>query len=142
MTKLQILTSPSHPVVGFDYINLQPTEQLDSKLSSYSDNQCELILAAELIDQVESENINEILSKICSKLRLGGKLVVGGTDLNLFCKSVNNDLINEKSASHHVGACKSMLTISSVEKLLAGLGLQLEYSRINGTTYEVSGIRR
>lgn len=115
-------------VIAFDdYINFM----------DISNNECEEILATDVLDSFSIDKVNECIVSLVNKLRLGGKLVVGGKDIRLFCRSVLNNMISEVDASHILKSTKSMPPINSVLEIITSLGLQIVTSTINGIHFEI-----
>jgi hypothetical protein len=110
-------------------------------LSTLSDNECENILANEIIDYVSIENIMSVVQQIVKKLRLGGTLVIGGTDIRLFAKNVSNCLIGEGEASQIIKEKLSMTNPQKIIGLLSQLGLKVQSSIISGVHYEITAVR-
>jgi hypothetical protein len=110
-------------------------------LNNISDNECEFILASEIMDVCDSDDIEKFLPSLLKKLRLNGILVIGGTDIRLFCKHVVNSLINEKEASNIIKQCKSMTNVNSMREYISQLGLKIKTLQITGTHYEITATR-
>ena len=72
---------------------------------------------------------------------MGGSLVVGGTDVRLFSKSVINGIIPENEASSVVNLAKSMSTNDNTIDIIKSLGMQIESTQINGYHYEIKAKR-
>jgi hypothetical protein len=106
-----------------------------------SDNQSVFILAGDVLDEFPIEKTQECLKLILQKLRLGGKLVIGGTDIRLFCKSVINSLITKENASNTIFNCKSMTDIETVLLLIRSAGLNVITTQTNGVHYEITAER-
>ena len=140
MTKLQILTKDEAPIGGFDYVKMDYVP-LTQKLQEFSDNECELIIAQNIIDDSEPEALGENLMAITNKLRVNGRIVVGGIDLRMFCKNVTNNVIDESSARDCVSKVKSMMNLASAENIVKSLNLTVVHSKMNGFRYEISAVR-
>jgi len=137
--KLQIIEDESQKIEGFETVFLnQQNQQLN--LDNIPDNSCELIITKNALDN--TYNAKESLAKICSKLRIGGSVVVSGVELRCFFKNVINGIVNEESASALVGKNLSISTIGSVKEFLRSLNLFIKSSTINGVVYEVTAERR
>lgn len=144
--KIQLLTNKDEAIKGFTPIIYQPTENSDFVdplliLQNVVDNECEFIMANEIIDDFELSKITGVLQRLISKLRLNGELVVGGTEIRLFCKNVVNDLIDESSGSEIIKTKKSMTSMNSVLKILESLGLKVKLTQMNGIHYEITCVR-
>jgi predicted SAM-dependent methyltransferase len=112
-----------------------------NNLLTLSDNECEFILAGEVLDDFPKQEALNIIKSLLSKLRINGTLVIGGTDLRVFCKSVINGLIDENNASEFIKAKQSMSNCKEVTEMLKQLGLKIQSSRITGTHYEITTVR-
>jgi hypothetical protein len=114
-------------------------EQID--LSAISDNECVEILASEILDEFQIHNIGQVIQLLLSKLRIGGKLIIGGTDVLLFCKAVQDGSISEQDYCNIISSKKSMTQTNIVLDTLRQLGLTIEVSDINGIHFEAT-VRR
>ena len=110
-------------------------------LSDISDNECSFILAGDALDSFSQENIPIFIQNLTKKVRMGGSLVVGGTDVRLFSKSVINGIIPENEASSVVNLAKSMSTNDNTIDIIKSLGMQIESTQINGYHYEIKAKR-
>jgi hypothetical protein len=81
------------------------------------------------------------VQQIVKKLRLGGTLVIGGTDIRLFAKNVSNCLIGEGEASQIIKEKLSMTNPQKIIGLLSQLGLKVQSSIISGVHYEITAVR-
>lgn len=136
--KIQILTGNSSPIEGYGHFRV---ENESINLSILSDNECEFILANEAVDDFSTENIAVATQAIVKKLRLGGTIVIGGTDVRLFSKAVVNCTINETDASSIIKSKRSMSTAENIINLMSRLGLKVQNSVMSGIHYEVTAIR-
>ena len=134
--KLQIIEDESQKIEGFETIITSQNLNLDN----VPDNSCEIIVAKQALDSTASAQ--ESLRKICSKVRLGGSVVISGTELRCFFKNVINGMIDENSASVLVGKSLSLSSVDSVKNGLRSLGFFIKSSIINGVSYEVTAERK
>jgi hypothetical protein len=135
--KIHIVDNQEKAISGFATVLFK---NLDSDFDQISNNSCELILANDIFDYVESKEILETIQKLLLKLRLGGKMVVGGKDLYLFCKSVKNHLISDEQASELISKSKSLINHSVVQEMITKLGLKYT-TQLNGIHYEITAFR-
>lgn len=131
--KIQVVDNPSKTITGYDPVVFS---KIDEYFASIPNNSCELILANEVFDYVESAEIPTVIQKLLLKLRIGGKMILGGKDINMFCKSVKNGLISEQDASNIIANTKSLVSYKIVENIVAQLGLKYT-TQLNGVSYEV-----
>lgn len=110
-------------------------------LNAISNNECTEILANDILDEFRIENIGSVIQALLSKLRIGGKLVLGGTDILLFCKAVQDGSLSEAEYSNIIASKQSMTQAPLVLETLRGMGLNVEIYDINGIHFEVA-VRR
>ena len=120
-----------HTVVSDNYINFM----------DISSNECSEILANDVLDSFSSDKIKECVISLVDKLRLGGKLVIGGKDLRLFCKSVINGMIGDKEASVILMGVNSMQSINAVRPIVESLGLKVLSTHLAGIHFELTAQR-
>jgi len=136
--KLQLLTKNQQEIEGYKVVNVT-----DGKLnlSEIIDNQCEQIFAPDVVDSFPLQNAQELISGIVSKLRLGGEIVIGGTDIRLFSKAVANGIMPYGDASTVICLSLSMSTPDMIAEVLQALNLKIENIHMNGIHYEVKAKR-
>ena len=110
-------------------------------LSQVSDNECEVIMANDVIDSFTLEKIPQLIQTLAKKMRMNGTLVIGGTDVRLLCKLVVNDQLEEAEASNIIGLIKSATSPLQIKSLLQQVGLQVISSQITGVHYELTAKR-
>ena len=136
--KIQILKENQQAIENYTKI-IVGHNQID--LSSISDNECSFILANDVIDSFSIENIDQLIKGIIKKLRINGSLVIGGTEMRLFCKNVINGSINTSQASNIINLAQSMTTLNDIVNLIKSSGLNIESTQIAGIHYEIKATR-
>ena len=136
--KLQIVKPEQESIENYTRVDVAPNT-ID--LSVAADNECTSILANDVLDSFSVENVPSLLAQLVKKIRMGGELIVGGTDIKLFCKFVVNDQIDELSATRLLGSVQSMTTLSHTVGSLTELGLKIVSSQVNGVHYEIKASR-
>lgn len=136
--KLQIVKPEQESIENYTRVVVSPNT-ID--LSTVSDNECTVVLANDILDSFSIDNIPSLLTQLAKKVRMQGELVVGGTDIGLFCKLVTNDQIDTLSAIRLLGTVQSMTTLSQTVGILAELGLNIASSQISGIHYEIKAVR-
>lgn len=137
--KLQLLRVDQEPVKGYEQIFVDTNNM---NLSAASDNECELILAPDLLDNFQGDAATQVLEALRSKLRLGGEIVVGGTDVRLFAKAVTSGVMTTHDASRLVTRNHSMSSWGDTRETLKGLGLSIKSVTLDGVHYEIKAIRQ
>lgn len=136
--KIHILKENQQQIENFKKVTVSDN-QID--LADISDNECSFILANDVLDSFSIENISPFVQSLAKKIRIQGTLVIGGTDIRLFCKYVSNGSINENEASKIIDTVKSMTTLNEAIEFVRALGLNIESTQINGTHYEIKAKR-
>lgn len=137
--KIQLVNDPSVGIEGYTLVNYAKDGL--NFLDTLSNNECEEIIANDILYHIPHTNVGDILQKFVSKLRFNGKLVLGGCDLRTFCRSVINNIISEPEALQLLQSTRSMIPCAVVTNYLNTLGLTIHSSIINGPIYEITAIR-
>lgn len=137
--KIQIIDDPKKAIENYEIVLFS---EIDKRFNEISNNECEFILANDIFDYVTTQQIPAILQFLLLKLRVGGTMVVGGKDLQMFCKHVNNGLINEETASQLISTCKSFSNYLQVRDIINSMGLFVQSIQLNGIHYEITAVRQ
>lgn len=110
-------------------------------LSEVSDNECEVIMANDIVDAFTIDKIGELVMSLAKKMRMNGTLVLGGTDIRLLCKAIVNDQITEQEGSNIISTLSSASNLALLKSALEGVGLSVLSTQIAGIHYEVTAKR-
>jgi predicted SAM-dependent methyltransferase len=132
--KIQILRDQQNLIEGYEHVVMNGAE-LD--LSRFSNNECSEIIADNILDAVPIRYMAQTLKLLTDKLRMGGKLVIGGTDLRLFCKQVLNETISPTDANAIISQCQSMTNLEEIVGLVSTTNLKIQTTNINGIHFEI-----
>lgn len=111
-------------------------------LDDVSNNSSEEIFANDVLDAIPNEFIQQSVAALVGKLRVNGRITVGGTELRLFVKSVLNQGIPEDQAMSIIRTNQSMLNFNKLCELMKSMGLEVETTTINGIHCEVKCVRK
>lgn len=111
-------------------------------LDDVSNNSSEEIFANDVLDAIPNEFIQQSVAALVGKLRVNGRITVGGTELRLFVKSVLNQGIPEDQAISIIKTNQSMLNFNKLCELMKSMGLEVETTTINGIHCEVKCVRK
>ena len=157
--KINITIGSSHFING--YLNIDPITGQDVEgaeairadvrnLDNLAmDSECKEIIAEDILDYLEKEDARAALSNWVSKLRHGGKIIVGGTDIYEACKQFYHRVIplDEFNRIIH-GTLEnpwevklSHSTLFELETELKRLGIKILKKRINGLNMIIEGER-
>lgn len=106
-------------------------------------NECVEIVAGELINFIPVSKLFDILGQISRKLRHGGKLTIGGTDLYAMSVAVINGMLNPREVNDAIysESHKAMIPMNDVADLLTKLGLVVTNRELNGISYIIQAER-
>lgn len=136
--KLQILKEGQDVIEGYHQIYVKD-QQVD--FEGISDNECLEIIANDIIDEFSIPNIGAMLGAVAKKLRLGGTLVAGGTDLRLYCHAVLDGTISEAQAGSLIEHKKSLSCTEIMLNTLRQMGFSVEVYDTMGVHFEIT-VRR
>lgn len=136
--KVNLTKSLDHSIKGYENILYLPN-YVD--LNSVTDNEAELIIANEILDYFSIDKIPELIKLLISKLRLNGSLIIGGTEISVFCKSVINGMLDEREASKYIEQNQSMTDMNNILNLLQSFNLKIQTFKFSGLIYEITTIR-
>lgn len=137
--KLQVLKAGQEGIDGYNQVVVDQPNSLE--VSHVVDNSCEEILGADVMEMFHVSNAPQLCQGLVSKLRLGGTIVVGGTDVRLFAKSVTNGLITSLEASDITTKIYSMSSPDVIKDVFNRLGLKIVNVHLDGLHYEVKAAR-
>lgn len=138
--KIHIIKQGETAIEGYKKIELLPGFMLLG-LDEVSDNEADVIFANDILDALPANVIQQTISQIATKLRLGGTLTVGGTELRTFTKNVTNQTIPEEQAVDIIRNSQSMVNVNKLSDLMRSIGLEIETTTINGLHCEVKCVR-
>lgn len=137
--KLQIIRKEQEGIQGYQLVKIDKPNSLE--LSHITDNSCEIILASDAMDSFNNSLLQKVCQSLVSKLRLGGELVLGGTDVRFFAKYTTNGALTAKEACDIVCSAYSMSTADMVREELEKLNLKVVSIHMDGLHYEVKAVR-
>ena len=137
--KIQIATSNQEHIAGYREISIK-----DGRIDfqEISDNECTYILANNILDVFPVQHTTQCVAELVKKLRLGGTLVVGGTDLRIFSLNVINGMLQPDEASNIISSVSSMNDAGTVSNIIREMNLTIVSTQISGVHYEISAERK
>ena len=138
--KIHIIKQGETAIEGYKKIELLPGFMLLG-LDEVSDNEAEVVFANDILDALPASVVQQTIAQLVSKLRLGGTLTVGGTELRTFTKNVTNHTIPEDQAIEIISNSQSMVNVNKLSDLMRSMGLKIETATINGMHCEVKCVR-
>lgn len=136
--KLQIFRTDEEKIENYQHVQCFGTP-LD--LSSVADNECESILAGDVLDMYAADVVPGVIQQLVKKLRIGGEIVLGGTEYSVFAKHIVSGGITSQAASQIIAQKKSLTNLDVIKQALKQLGLNILSTSIEGIHCEVKAKR-
>jgi hypothetical protein len=143
--KIQIITQ-STPINGYTHIN----PELGGNIQDIpcENNECVEIIADKICDYLPRNQLFKTLEYYLTKLRIGGKIVIGGTEVRELAKNLvlndNYEEFNHLLFGRYDSPWSIKTGISSVIEIsdfLASMGLKIIKKRIDRCTFIVEAHR-
>ena len=138
MTKLHIVPQGAQGIDGYDKVEVINGS---ADLSPYAMNECDFILASDILDEVQIDNIPQFIQILESRMRRGSKLVIGGTDIRLLSRAIIRGDLAADEANRLMYRGRSCLDLNSVKGILSSLNLKISTTSFQGFRYELEAIR-
>jgi hypothetical protein len=136
--KIQILNDISDCIDGYNPVFLNDGDlNIDAPNNSISN-----ILMIDVIEQIPYENIDKIIKKIRTLLRINGSVTITGIEVNCMCRDLINKNINCATFNGILHNRKSIYDCSELADKLNDVGIQVERVTLKGSTYELHAIRQ
>ena len=112
------------------------------KMDGVEDSEATEIIASDIINFTDISSINDLLSGWVKKLRHGGRIVVGGVEIDEVCKAFISKAIdvNQFNKLVHEGR-GSQITTTDLEKILINHGLTITKKRTDNFNMIIEAIR-
>lgn len=136
--KINITVTDDKFISGYNNILLQNLPDESQKIVN---NSCNEIIATNIIDYVEQEQIDGLLKLLITKLRMGGSLVISGLNLDIIVRNLLNKTLPESDFNNMIKAVRSIHSRKYVSDLLTNNNLKIYSSVTKGHIYEIVATR-
>ena len=113
---------------------LQPTDFIEDDLDMSPDGFFTIISATDILENSPSDNI---LDKLCSKLRMGGFLQLNGIDGLELCRGVYSGNITLIQYSNIIKNVRRVYSILSLKKYFADKQWKIEFAGLHQNKYNI-----
>lgn len=138
--KINITTNPSGSILGYKNIFLS-NNNFAKDIDSIINNCCEEIIFTS-VDYIPYNETENIILKILSKLRIGGRIIVSGLNFDVLVRAGISGNISEQDFSQIIEDIKSIRSRITISTFLQKNGLFIESSVSKGHIYEISATRQ
>lgn len=135
--KIQILKNISDCIDGYNPVFI---DNGDINID-VPDNSVSSILVLNSIEEIPFNLISNFLEKIKRLLRINGKIVITGVDINCLCRDLLNRTLNTKIYNEIVFNRKGIYDSKELTDALSAMGLTIEKVLLKGSTYELHAVR-
>jgi hypothetical protein len=111
-------------------------------LSGIPDNSALNIVAVDAVDSIKFDFMEKFITDIRTKIRINGKVVIGGADLSTICGNVFDGKNTSKDFNNIIYSKKSCQNMSDIIDLLISVGLTINLVQFKGFNYEVTATRQ
>ena len=136
--KAHVVNKSEENITGYQRVEVSGGA---ADFQSCSDNECTDILISNSLDSVDLNGVQDLLMQARQKLRIGGSLVVGGTDIRLLSRAVVSGSMGVAQANEVLYAKMSCSDVNTILDLLRSLGLTIISSKVAGLHYEIESRR-
>ena len=136
--KIQVVTKDDSLIEGYERVEISNG---DVVLENYSDYECSLILAPDCLDHFSFNGMQSFILKARQKMRMGSKLVIGGTDIRLLSRMIVDGSISVEEANEMLfskGCCADLTTVTNI---VNHIGLNIITAKLSGIHYEIEATR-
>lgn len=132
------------------YLNISPLKGENIWQLSAEPAECMEIIAEDIVDYIPNADLENVVKNYVSKLRHGGKIILGGTDVFEVSKRISmqskdiselNQLIYGVESPTGWGFKRGISSIIYISSLLSQLGLRITKQRLNDCQYIVEAYR-
>jgi cyclopropane fatty-acyl-phospholipid synthase-like methyltransferase len=135
--KLQILTDIKDCIDGYNPVFLD-NETLNVDVP---DNSVSSILMIGSIESVSYKSLDNLLNTIRRLLRINGKVIINGIDVNCISRDLINRIIDTKTYNEVVFSKNAIYDSKELCNKLSSLGLTIEKITLKGSIYELHASR-
>ncbi len=137
--KIDIVGNASDAISGYSPVVINEDGALD--MFNISDSECTEIRANGIVNKFKASQLEQSLTSVLKKIRLGGKITISGLDCNILSRSLVSGDIDESSFSAIVENSNSISSLKTVSKIIQTQGLKIQTQRISGYSYELVAVR-
>lgn len=128
------VTAGNNKIENYNTIKL---ENFQDEIKEVINNSCTEIVAHDVIDKIKHGDIEKFVTILCSKLRIGGKVIITGTDLGTLSRGVINNTISSQDYSSIIENKASLSYMHNISSMLKKFNLTIDSGLIRGTNYEI-----
>jgi len=135
--KIQIITDIKECIDGYNPILLEEgTFTIDAPENSISS-----ILMLQSIENIPYNMLDNTLRTLRRYLRINGKLVIGGIDINCISRDLINKVIDVKTYNDVIFSKRAIYDSKELFDKISELGLTIDKMTLKGSIYEIHASR-
>lgn len=135
--KVQVLKDISECIDGYNPVFIEDnTINIDCPNNSINE-----ILMINTIEEISCQYVEDFLKKLRTLLRVGGKIVITGIDINCLSRDLINKIIDSDVYNQIIYNRRGIYSCKELAEKLNSLGIQIDKMTFKGSTYELHAIR-
>ena len=96
----------------------------------------------ENLDQIQHDFIEEFFTKLRSKVRKNGRILISGTELSILARNVlSNNLSSQEFNNIILSGKRGLHKVNDISNLLKKVGMLIEEVSISGNSYAIKSSR-
>lgn len=136
--KIYISENIDKAIEGF---NIIPIVYGAVDLGSIPTNAASTIVAIDAVDSIKSENINDFIGGIVSKMRINSTLYIGGIDAYALSRNLLSSQINISEYNNVISGKNGLYSCKHICDLLQAYKLNIVSAIFKGINYEITATR-
>ena len=136
--KIHVVTQKEQHIEGFERVEVKDGVV---NLDAYSDNECDTILASDSLDHFDFPRMQSFILAARQKMRMGSKLIIGGTDIRLLSRHIGDGSIGIEDANELLFSKRCCADLTTVTNLVQHIGLNILTTKLSGIHYEIEASR-
>jgi hypothetical protein len=138
--KVHITENIENIIDGYDMVPII-YGKIDT-INKYPDNSLIEIIAIDALDSIPHEMLEEFLTSIIRKMRMGCVVTFGGAELQIIARNVIAGKIDSKTFNEAIFKKKAIYSSKDIVDLLTKGNLTIDTVNIRGHFYEIKASRQ
>lgn len=136
--KLNIFNTQDKIITGYNNIKLHNN---DIEVEKFPANSCEDIICHDIIDFVSQQHIQQFLTRLSSRLRMNGTMVINGIDINILLKQVLSGETSRVDFNNIIQNRQSLSSMVDIVNILKYNHMIITDAKFKGIEYEIRSTR-
>lgn len=135
--KVQIVGKQEDIIDGYYTISIDKLENMATLIN----NSCTDIIALDVLDKLSYKDAFDLLMALLKKVRMNGRLVLGGIHLLSFAQGITNEAIDQEAINKIIETNKSIIDSRKICNILETQKFVIDTLKLYGHKYEILATR-